>query len=211
MKQIWIICLLAVCGCNTVKEDSLVNEDYDKLFPPKEIEKPENRKGELLVQLCDPEQALESYQYPGAETPDDADQYKITLTCAFQEKSWDGEPVVDISSQYKVKYINEKKELVTITCGKKGVNNDKEGVGSSTPGVMYNGEKLEISFSVHSGFPLYLSVSGQGPRSSNIKASVKAVSTDGLIEIPSLETEQYQNEEGINPLRYTYCEFLILP
>ncbi len=76
---------------------------------------------------------------------------------------------------------------------------------------MFNGEKLEISFNVHSGFPLYLSVSGEGPRSSNIRASITAVSTDGLIEIPSLQTEQYQNEEGINPLRYPYCEYLILP
>lgn len=204
MKHIWIICLLIVCSCNTVKEDSIINEDYEKLFPPKEIEKPENKRGEMPVQPCDPEQALENYQYPGTEAPDDAEQYKITLTCAFQEKDWTGAPVVDISSRYKVKYINEKKELVTITCGKKGT-------GGSIPNVMYNGEKLEISFNVYSGFPLYLSVSGQGPRSSNIKASAKAVSTDGLIEIPSLETEQYQNEEGINGLRYPYCEFLILP
>lgn len=43
MKHIWIICLLVVCSCNTVKEDFAVNEDYEKLFPPKEIEKPANK------------------------------------------------------------------------------------------------------------------------------------------------------------------------
>ena len=32
MKHIWIICLLVVCSCNTVKEDFAVNEDYEKLF-----------------------------------------------------------------------------------------------------------------------------------------------------------------------------------
>mgnify|MGYP000628613843 CR=1 FL=1 len=55
MKYVWIIsCLLFVCSCNTVREDFVVNEDYEKLFPSKEIEKPENKRGELLVQLCDP-------------------------------------------------------------------------------------------------------------------------------------------------------------
>ena len=59
MKHVWIIsCLLFVCSCNTVREDFVVNEDYEKLFPSKEIEKPENKRGELLVQLCDPDQAL---------------------------------------------------------------------------------------------------------------------------------------------------------
>lgn len=212
MKHVWIIsCLLFVCSCNTVREDFVVNEDYEKLFPSKEIEKPENKRGELLVQLCDPDQALENYKYPGTETPNGADQYKITLMCSFQEKRWDGNLTKDVSAQYKVKYINEKKELVTISCGKRNIGNAGEDADGLRPNVMFNGEKLEISFNVHLGFPLYLSVSGEGPRSSNIRASITAVSTDGLIEIPSLQTEQYQNEEGINPLRYPYCEYLILP
>ena len=181
------------------------------MFPSKEIEKPENTRGELLVQLCDPDQALENYKYPGTETPNGADQYKITLMCSFQEKRWDGNLTKDVSAQYKVKYINEKKELVTISCGKRNIGNAGEDADGLRPNVMFNGEKLEISFNVHSGFPLYLSVSGEGPRSSNIRASITAVSTDGLVEIPSLQTEQYQNEEGINPLRYPYCEYLILP
>ena len=107
MKHVWIIsCLLFVCSCNTVREDFVVNEDYEKLFPSKEIEKPENKRGELLVQLCDPDQALENYKYPGTETPNGADQYKITLMCSFQEKRWDGNLTKDVSAQYKVKYIN---------------------------------------------------------------------------------------------------------
>lgn len=44
MKYIWTICLLLVCGCNTVKEDTTIDEEYEKLFPPKEIEKPENKR-----------------------------------------------------------------------------------------------------------------------------------------------------------------------
>lgn len=76
---------------------------------------------------------------------------------------------------------------------------------------MTNGQKLEIKFKAYSGFPLYLSVTGVGPRNSSIKASIKAVSTDGLIEIPELKTEQFQNEEGPNMLRHPYCEYIILP
>ena len=45
MKYIWTMCLsLLVCSCNTVKEDTIINEEYEKLFPPKEIEKPENKR-----------------------------------------------------------------------------------------------------------------------------------------------------------------------
>ena len=77
--------------------------------------------------------------------------------------------------------------------------------------VMSNGEELEITFEVYSGFPLYLSVSGVGPRNSNVRASIKAVSADGLIELPELRTEQYQNEEGPNMLKHPYCEYFILP
>ena len=116
-------------------------------------------------------------------------------------KSGDGINTVD--EVVETKEIPMK--IVSVTVDYK--NNGKTALSN----VMFNGEKLEISFNVHSGFPLYLSVSGEGPRSSNIRASITAVSTDGLIEIPSLQTEQYQNEEGINPLRYPYCEYLILP
>lgn len=35
------------------KKDTTIDEEYEKLFPPKEIEKPENKRGELVVQLCD--------------------------------------------------------------------------------------------------------------------------------------------------------------
>ncbi|RXE63798.1 hypothetical protein ED328_16200, partial [Muribaculaceae bacterium Isolate-001 (NCI)] len=85
MKYLWTICLLLVCGCNTVKEDTIIEEEYEKLFPPKEIEKPENKRGELNVQLCDPNLALENYKYPGTETPDGAEEYEVTLRCVFNE------------------------------------------------------------------------------------------------------------------------------
>lgn len=232
MKYIWTICLLLVCGCNTVKEDTTIDEEYEKLFPPKEIEKPENKRGELVVQLCDPNLALKDYKYPGTEAPADMEAYNITLECSFQEIDRDGEFTSPATARYEVKYINDKKELVTITCAKDkeipeedeeeeyeeddeehGENNEETGKkdGKETTPKMTNGKKLEIRFKAYSGFPLYLSVTGVGPRNSSIKASIKAVSTDGLIEIPELKTELFQNEEGPNMLRHPYCEYIILP
>lgn len=233
MKYIWTICLLLICSCNTVKEDTIINEEYEKLFPPKEIEKPENKRGDLVVQLCDPELALENYKYPGTELPGDREEYGITLECLFQEIAKDGSTLVETATaRYEVKYINDKKELVTITCAKDeeipeedeeeeyeeddeehGENNEETGKkeGKEAAPKMTNGKKLEIKFKAYSGFPLYLSVTGVGPRNSSIKASIKAVSTDGLIEIPELKSEQYQNEEGPNMLKHPYCEYIILP
>ena len=228
MKYIWTICLLLICSCNTVKEDTIINEEYEKLFPPKEIEKPENKRGDLVVQLCDPELALENYKYPGTELPGDREEYDITLECSFEEIGKDGTHVETATARYKVKYINDKKELITITCAKNageenpeedeeeeseeneedtGKRDDKE----ATHPKMVNGGELTITFKAYSGFPLYLSVTGVGPRNSSVKASIKAVSTDGLIEIPELKTEQYQNEEGPNMLKHPYCEYIILP
>ncbi|MGR4858217.1 hypothetical protein ABLT32_03885 [Bacteroides pyogenes] len=229
MKYIWTICLLLICSCNTVKEDTIINEEYEKLFPPKEIEKPENKRGELVVQLCDPELALENYKYPGTELPGDREEYDITLECSFQEIARDGSSFVElVTALYKVKYINAEKELVTITCAKNaGEENPEEdeeeesGEDDKETGKkdgeetaekkMVNGEKLTIKFKAYSGFPLYLCVTGVGPRNSSVKARIKAVSTDGLIEIPELKTEQYQNEEGPNMLKHPYCEYIILP
>ncbi len=223
MKHIWIMCLLLVYGCNTVKEDTVINEEYEKLFPPKEIEKPENKRGELLVELCDPDLALKNYKYPGTETPDDAEEYTVTLSCSFVEVDRSGNLVSDVTAQYEVRYVNEKKELVTVRCAKnrdednEGDEDEEEDEGagyvddSSTAPMMQNGEWLEITFKVHSGFPMYLCVTGVGPRDSNVKASIKAMSADGLIEIPELKSEQYQNEEGPNMLKHPYCEYIILP
>ncbi|MCI5560211.1 MAG: hypothetical protein SPJ29_04655 [Phocaeicola sp.] len=208
MKYIWIISLLLVCSCNTVKEDTIIDEEYEKLFPPKEIEKPENKRGEFNVELCDPTLALENYKYPGTETPEGAEEYEVTLRCVFNELDRNGAFTENVTSRYEVKYINEKKELVIIRCGKEAIQEESDGATSQ---IMQNGKPLKITFKVHSGYPLYLCVTGVGPRNSNVEASIEAVSTDGLIEIPKLETKQYQNEEGPNALKHPYCEYIILP
>lgn len=60
MKHIWIICLLVVCNCNTVKEDFEANEDYEKLFPSKEIEKPANKRGAVRA-IVRPQSGIGNY------------------------------------------------------------------------------------------------------------------------------------------------------
>lgn len=85
-----------------------------------------------------------------------------------------------------MKYINEKKELVMISCGKRNIGNVGEDVDGLRFNVMFNGEKLEIFFNVYLGFFLYLSVFGEGFRLFNIRVSIIVVFIDGLIEIFSL-------------------------
>lgn len=204
MKYIWIICLVALCSCNTINDDQIVEEDYETLFPPKDIEEPENVRGEMHVQFCDPNLALHNYKYPGEETPSDAEQYEVTLTCSFQEKDINNIFVDEVTSLYEIKYIDSNKELKIIRCG-------NISGGSSEPNTMYNGRTFSTSFKVQSGYPLYLSISGAGPRGSNVKAKLEAVSSDGLIEIPVLESVHYQNKEGIINLQNPYCEYIVLP
>ncbi len=196
MKYFFILCLVLFFSCNK-KEKDKPEEDYDTLFPLGEIEKPENMRGDLIVKLCDPELALENYKYPGEEISDAENRYEVTLSYVFTELDERGNFVDNMTARYTVTYINEKKELITIT------SDGEEG--------SKNGFEYKIVFYVNSGFPMYLCVNGVGPRNSNVKARITAVSTDGLIEIPALETEQYQNNEGPNKLKYPYCEYIVLP
>lgn len=206
MRYLFFMCMFLILSCNRQEQDP-IQEDYDKLFPFAGIDKPDNIKGDMIVKPCDPDLALEQYKYPGEEDPGAVDEYEVILTCTFSELDNAGDFVSKPTAKYTVSYINEHKQLVVIPCESAVSSGDNEG----TPDAMRNGIPKEIRYRVRSGFPMYLSVNGVGPRNSNIKASIKAVSTDGLVEIPELKTEQYQNEEGPNKLRNPYCEFIILP
>lgn len=207
--------ITALSACAEAEKDS-PSEDYDKLFPFEGIEKPESEKGNLTVKLCDPNMALKNYKYPGEEPTADSENevYKVTVKCSFKEYNNLGELEYNPVSKYVVRYINEKKELIEVHCGLEPAEEGENETGnSSSSNVKYmdNGEEFTITFNVRSGFPMYLSVNGVGPRNSSVKASIKAVTSDGLIEIPPLENEQHQNSEGIDRVPYPYCEFIILP
>ncbi|MDO4771273.1 hypothetical protein [Porphyromonas sp.] len=207
MRYIFFACILFILSCNRHEQDP-TQEDYENLFPFTGIDKPESIKGDMVVRPCDPDLVLENYKYPGDEDATEEDEYEVTLTCEFNELDNAGGFVNKPSARYTVSYINEHKELVVIPC-ESAAPSDNNDTHHISP--MRNGISKQIRYKVRSGFPMYLSVNGVGPRNSNIKASIKAVSTDGLVEIPALKTEQYQNEEGPNKLRNPYCEFIILP
>ena len=62
-----------------------------------------------------------------------------------------------------------------------------------------------------SGFPMFLQVKGGGPSNSSVRATISAVSNDGLTIVRPLHVEQFQNEEGINLIKNPFCGYIILP
>lgn len=203
--QFLILCILFTVSCNKVKEEDFIEEDYESLFPDKGIEKPETERGDITIHLGNPEMTQDNYIYPGVEFPYEAEKYNVTLTCRFLEKNQDNSLVnnENISSRYEIRYINEKKELITITTRKSEETENSQ--------IMKNGEELTIQFTAYSGYPLYLCVTGLGPRESSVKAKIEAVSADNLITLPELQIELFQNNEGIDKLETPYCEYFILP
>lgn len=191
-----VAALLLCSGCGKSHQDA-PEEDYSKLFPFGGIEKPESSYDDLVVRPCDPNVALERYRYPGVDITQNIRSYTVTLRCRFTELDG-GEG--DISSRYVVRYIAEDKTLQEIRTsphwdGKK----------------MQNRVEYTVSLRAYSGYPMYLSVSGLGPRSSIIEASIEAVSNDGLTVVEPLRTHQAQKNEGIDALQEPFCSFVILP
>ena len=195
MKYIYfILCIFfALVSCNKTTIDPK-EEDYKKLFPFKGIDKPESNYEDMNTQVCNPSEALNNYQYKGVEITDKR-KYTVTIKCLYEEKT-------DYKSTYYVRFIDENKQLVSI---------GSREIKDSYIYYMENGKEFTKTFEVTSGYPMYLLVNGGGERESRIKASISAISTDGLVNVPILSTEQYQNEEGPNPLPNPYCEYIILP
>lgn len=191
--------LVILGGCRRVYNDPQ-EEDYDKLFPFSGIEKPRISYEDQVRQICDPYEALEAYHYPGVEMPEgERRSYTVTVTCSFGEIGADPE---DIRSRYFVRYIGEDKEIHTIASSM-NVSGAEE--------LMTVEEPYEVTVSAESGYPMYLSVNGSGPRGSSIKASIKAVSEDGLTVVKTLSVSQTQNKEGLDYINQPFCEYIILP
>ncbi len=189
------LCFLSFFSCNTIKEEDIWDEDYDSLFPFNGIDGPESERTDMTLQLCNPDMALENYKYPGIETPNGAEEYEVTLKCSFKERG------NNIQSRYEVKFINEKKELITVYTQP----------APSSRMNMEKGKNFTVKFTVYSGFPVYLCVTGLGPRESSVKASMEVISKDDLFSIPRMEVELFQNDEGIHRLDAPFCNYFILP
>ena len=103
---------LLTLGCSRSSED-YADEDYEKLFPFPGIEKPKVSYEDQIVQLGDPDAPVSDYVYPGVDITENVREYKVTLTCSFNEVDILGQLVGedDISSRYTIRYIAPDKQL----------------------------------------------------------------------------------------------------
>lgn len=191
---------LSLYSCSKIYSDA-PEEDYTKLFPWQGISKPTRDKWNLTPNPCTPNAELTSYIYNPLKQLSDSRSYIVRVRCSFKEYTRSGTLTREPSARYRIMFINEQGSYQTI-----GSYNDAE-----LSGHMINGQEWEYSFTAHSGYPLFISVYGLGPQGSSIKASIEAVSTDGLLRIEPLGTEQFQNNEGPNYIKQPYCEYLLLP
>ena len=179
-------------------EKELPDEDYEKLFPFGGIDKPRISYDEQNLLHCDPQLTKAQFRYPGVEITENVREYTVTLTCSFDEASRGG----DVTSKFVVKYVGADKALHLVASHPNTPDADAQ---------MTQGTPYTVTFKVSSGFPMYLAVDGRSHRGASVKARLSAQCTDGYTVVKTLETEQHQNAEGINPLPAPYCNYLILP
>ena len=194
---------LLTMSCSRSSEE-YVEEDYEKLFPFPGIEKPKVSYEDQNVQLGDPDAPVSDYVYPGVEITENVREYKVTLTCSFNEVDILGQLVGkdDISSRYTVRYITPDKQLRVISSN----------IHEETANVfLTNSKEQTITFTAKSGYPMYLCVNGVGPRGSSIKATISAISEDGFTIVKPLSVNEHQNEEGIDKIKAPFCGYIILP
>lgn len=188
-----LIISFLVISCNPRNLED-ITEDYDKIFPLKDIEQPDLPYEDMITRYCDPALALENYKYPGVEIPNPK-EYTVTLKCQFKEG-------IEYDSRYTIRYIGEDKKIHTI---------GTDARETSHTFILEDDKEIEYTFKVKSGYPMYLSLDGVGAMESSIKTSIKAVSTDGFIATPIIFTEQFQNREGPNRVQNPFCNYIILP
>lgn len=202
----YVFALLWIVACSpTVADDA--EEDYEKLFPFKGIEKPKISYDDQAIQLASIDMNENTYIYPGVEINAEKRTYNVTLKCTFFEKDINDELEADddVSAQYVIRYIDADKKLKTILSKLDGAYDEDQ------VKMLKNGQELTVNFQAQSGFPMLLLVKGGGPRLSSVKANISAVSTDGFTIVRPLIVEEYQNEEGVNPIKNPFCGYIILP
>lgn len=192
IKIKYLFLSLLIFSCNPTREDAQV-ENYDEIFPFQGIESPDVSYEDMTLRRCDPDIPLTRYKYLGVHIAD-AKEYTVTLKCRYTDAG-------NYPSRYVIRFVGPDKELHTI-----GSDENSEHTL-----VMEEGQELVQTFKVKSGYPMYLSVNGVGDRGSHVEASISAVSDDGYITSPVLNTVQYQNNEGPNRIPNPYCQYIILP
>lgn len=210
--------VLSSCGYSLVPD---VEENYEKLFPFQGIDKPERDETDAVIRKGDINVTKETFKYPGDDASPQFTRYNITLTYEFTEAA--GQPGGRIDSRYVLRFINAKKQLISIGSnplnGFKAPEEEKEEDGEESENEEDSGDPFEMNsqqtyhhkFDASSGFALYLCVNGHGLRNSRITASLTAVSVDGSVPPITLKVEGIQPNEGTQQLLNPYCEYVILP
>ncbi len=197
MKDILKISLfvfgLVFYACNADNQADEVTEDYTKLFPWQGIDKPENSYEDMNIKTCNTERMLKDYRDLSKDIPNKR-TYVVTFECSFNETT--------SGARYEFRYVDENKKINAI--GTKSTQKD-------ISYVLKSGETFTKIFKVQSGYPMYLFVNGGGNMNSGVKAKITAKSEDGLLVVPVLSCQEYQNKRGYNPLPNPYCEYIILP
>ncbi|MGQ2107239.1 hypothetical protein ACT4R0_05675 [Ornithobacterium rhinotracheale] len=194
-----IIAFFAFVQCNETAED-LPAEDYRALFGNKKMPPPYIGYETMPKLPCEPQISEEEYIYPGKEIAEKR-TYKVTLTFYYLEKEYYGDEVSSNPNSYiMVRYIDEHKKLKILR-----TYEDED-----IPATFKNDEKSVIEFQANSGFPLYLGIYGAGYNSFQMKATLQATSTDGLIVTPEIKYENKFRTDGYSN-DFGFCEKIILP
>lgn len=193
-------------SCSRTPVD-LPQENYSQLFPFSGPEKPAPRYEEMIARLGNPETTPTSFIYPGVEIPGLQRTYDVTLSYTFAEPADLGSGELsaqdEINSHILIRYVGADRQLHTL-------GSAEEFAGDRA--LINDGKSHELTFTLTTGQPLYLLVTGSATRGTNIQASLRAASRDGIFVTPVLESEQAQNaDEGEARLPTPYCKYIILP
>lgn len=200
LKYLSIFAIFSIlAACNESVED-LPAEDYHALFGNKKMDPPYIGYETMPKLPCEPQISEEEYIYPGKEIAEKR-RYKVKLTFYYKEKDFYGDQIsVNPKSYVMLRYIDENKKLKILR------TYEDEGV----PAAFENNVKKEMEFEAESGFPMYLGLYGAGYNSFEIKATMQATSTDGLIVTPQINYESKFRTDGYSN-DFGFCEKIILP
>lgn len=218
-----VLCLTVSCK----KRQNVLDDEqyYGQQFRKRGIEKLDPVYEEFTRRLCNPQQDPWTFQPLGVSLSPQR-EYTVTFKCEYSIGSDESSSdcygscakwkVVDYATNPCKPYYTPTHYYIRYICPKTGLLKSIQTCENGTsPATCISGSKktrdTTITFTAKSGYPLYLCVGGGGDGGTSVKASIQAKSTDGLVTVPTIRTEQYQNQEGTNQLLHPFCEYIILP
>lgn len=217
-KYIWLLCSLGcLLSCNE-KEEPIVQEDYNKLFPFMGVDKPIPQFGQIVERQGDVGLTAKTFRYLGTKSDLFQTEYEVVLTYSMWEP-WNDE--YKVKSRFALRFIDENEQLVSI-----GSDRDRRymtveeydnwDTSVPYPPIKYrmpdNRSEQRVTFRVKSGFQLLLCLTGVAPTNAWIQAELVAKALDGSYPPIKLSTgKQIQGGEGQASIPNPYCKYVILP